>query len=68
MTPPLRGPRYKHFKRLGLRGAGEQGGWPVRWKRPRRSQRLDLLTGENPVLGPIILKHKEIWFWRCQYV
>jgi hypothetical protein len=35
-----------------LRNAGEWGGWLVRRERPLWSQRVDLITGENPVLRP----------------
>ena len=37
---------------LRLRSTGECGGWPVRRERPPRPERVDLITGENPVLGP----------------
>jgi len=37
---------------LRLRSTGECGGWPVRGERPPRPERVDLITGENPVLGP----------------
>jgi hypothetical protein len=35
-----------------LRNAEEWGGWPVWWERLTRPERIDLIAGENPVLGP----------------